>query len=284
MNNIMRSIWKGSISFGLVTIPIAVFPATTSREKISFNMLRRSDLSPIRFKRVAEVDGKEVAWEEIVKGYQYEKGKYVVFEEKDFEAVELESTSTVSIQDFVDEAQIDPIYFHTAYYLEPQKGGNAAYSLLRDVMAETGKVGIAKVAMRSREHLAAVKSHGALLVMELMHFAQEIAPADEVKVTAEKPVGAREKEMAKALLNQMTTDWEPDRYKDEYADAMMKLIEQKMKAGGKEVAGTKQPGQKATNVIDLVQVLQESLAATGKAKPAATAKKKKRSASHTRAA
>ena len=281
----MRSIWKGSISFGLVTIPIAVFPATSSREKISFNMLRKGDLSPIKFKRVAEADGKEVPWDQIVKGYQYEKGKYVIFEEKDFEAVELESTNTVSIQDFVDADQIDTIYYDTPYYLEPQKGGNAAYSLLRDVMAETGKVGIAKVAIRNREHLAAVKAHGALLVMELMHFAQEIAPADEIKVTAEKPVGSREKEMAKALLNQMTTDWEPAKYKDEYADAVMKLIEQKIKAGGKEVRGKKESGQRATNVIDLVQVLQDSLQATGKSKSAtAGAKKKKRTASHTRAA
>lgn len=280
----MRSIWKGSISFGLVTIPIAVYPATSSREKISFNMLRKSDLSPIRFKRVAETDGKEVPWEDIVKGYQYEKGKYVIFEEKDFEAVELESTDTISIQDFVDLNQINPIYFHTPYYLEPQKGGNAAYSLLRDVLAETGKVGIAKVAMRNREHLAAVKAQGQLLVMELMHFAQEIAPADEIKVTAEKPVGNREKEMAKTLLNQMSSDWEPERYKDEYANAAMKLIEQKVQAGGKKIAGAKPQTHRATNVIDLVQVLQESLAAAGKGKTAAPARKKKRTARHTRAA
>jgi DNA end-binding protein Ku len=269
----------------LVTIPIAVFPATSSREKVSFNMLRKGDLSPIKFKRVAEADGKEVPWDQIVKGYQYEKGKYVIFEEKDFEQIELESTNTISIQDFVDADQIDPIYFHTPYFLEPQKGGNAAYSLLRDVLAETGKVGIAKVALRNREHLAAVKAYGAVMVMELMHFAQEIASADEIKVTAEKPVGSREKEMAKALLNQMTTEWEPARYKDEYADAMMKLIEQKIKAGGKESTGPKQPSQRATNVIDLAQVLQDSLQATGKSKStAAAAKKKKRTPSHTRAA
>jgi len=277
----MRSIWKGSISFGLVTIPIAVFPATSSREKVSFNMLRKRDLSPIRFKRVAEVDGKEVPWEQIVKGYKYEKGKYVVLEEKDFDAVELESTNTIAIQDFVDQDQIDPIYFHTPYYLEPQKGGNAAYSLLRDVLAETNKVGIAKVAMRNREHLAAVKPYGAVLVMELMHFAQEISPADEIKVTAEKPLGSREKEMAKSLLNQMTSDWDPARYKDDYANALKKLIHQKIKAGGKEVPGKKATSHRATNVIDLVQVLQESLQATGKAKPVKVsgAKKKKKTAS-----
>lgn len=279
----MRTIWKGSISFGLVTIPIAVYPATSSSEKISFNMLRKGDLSPIKFKRVAETDGKEVPWDQIVKGYQYEKGKYVTFEDKDFEAVELESTDSISIQDFVDMDQIDPVYFHTPYYLEPMKGGDSAYALLRDVLAETGKVGIAKVALRNREHLAAVKAQGQLLVMELMHFAQEIAPADSIKVPAAKAVGAREKEMAKTLVNQMSSEWEPERYKDEYANAVMKLIDQKVKAGGKEVAAHKSQGKTATNVIDLMKVLEDSLKSSGKSKPAA-AGKKKRTAAHTRAA
>jgi DNA end-binding protein Ku len=279
----MRTIWKGSISFGLVTIPIAVYPATSSSEKISFNMLRKGDLSPIKFKRVAEADGKEVPWDQIVKGYQFEKGKYVTFEDKDFEAVELESTDSISIQDFVDMDQIDPVYFHTPYYLEPMKGGDSAYALLRDVLAETGKVGIAKVALRNREHLAAVKAQGQLLVMELMHFAQEIAPADSIKVPAAKAVGAREKEMAKTLVNQMSSEWEPERYKDEYANAMMKLIDQKVKAGGKEVAAHKSQGKTATNVIDLMKVLEDSLKSSGKSKPAA-AGKKKRTAAHTRAA
>ncbi len=261
----MRPIWKGSISFGLVTIPIAVLPATSSSEKISFKMLRKTDLSPIRYKRVAEVDGKEVAWEEIVKGYEYEKDKYVVFEDKDFDAVELASTDTVAIQDFVDLDQIDPVYFHTPYYLEPMKGGAGAYALLRDVLAETEKVGIAKVAMRNREHLAAVKPAGDLLVMELMHFAHEITPADAIKIPAEKKIGAREKDMAKALIGQMATDWEPERYKDEYAEAVMKLVDEKIKAGGKEIPGQKKHAvASATNVVDLVKVLQESLAATGK--------------------
>ncbi len=279
----MRSIWKGSITFGLVTIPIAVYPATSSTEKISFNMLRKSDLSPIRFKRVAEADGREVPWDQIVKGYQYEKGKYVVMDEKDFEAVELESTSTISIQDFVDVKQINPIYFHTPYYLEPMKGGEGAYVLLRDVLAETQKVGVAKVAMRNREHLAAVKANGSLLVMELMHFAQEISPAEGIRVPPQKAVGAREKEMAKTLLEQLTTEWEPERYHDDYAAALTKLIEQKIKAGGKGLTGQKPRTAAATNVIDLAKVLQESLAAAGKSKPAAP-RKKKRNASHTRAA
>ena len=282
----MRPIWKGSISFGLVTIPTVVFSATSATEKVSFRMLRKSDLSPIRYKRVAEVDGKEVPWEQIVKGYEYEKGKFVVFDDKDFDSVELESTDTIAIQDFVELAQINPIYFNTPYYLEPMKGGAGAYALLRDVLADTGKVGIAKVTMRSREHLAAIKANGTLLVMELMHFSHEIAPAEAIKVPAEKKTGARELTMAKTLIEQMTSEWDPERYKDEYTTALMKLIDQKIKAGGKEIPGHKKKAPAATNVVDLVKVLQESLSAAGKsAKPAArTTKTRKRTAARKRAA
>lgn len=281
----MRPIWKGSISFGLVTIPISVFSATSSSEKISFKMLRKSDLSPIRYKRVAEVDNKEVPWGEIVKGYEYEKGKFVVFEDKDFDAVELASTDTIAIQDFVELDEINPIFFHTPYYLEPMKGGTGAYALLRDVLAETGKVGIAKVAMRNREHLAAVKANGSLLVMELMHFAHEISPAEAIKVPEDRKIGAREKEMAKTLVDQMSGEWQPERYSDDYAAAVKKLVDEKVKAGGKEIPGQKKTAAPATNVVDLVKVLQESLAATGKstgAAPRKAAKTKKKG--HKRAA
>jgi DNA end-binding protein Ku len=274
----MRPIWKGSISFGLVTIPIAVLPATSSSEKISFKMLRKGDLSPIRYKRIAETDGKEVPWDQIVKGYEYEKDKYVVFEDKDFDAVELTSTDTIAIQDFVELDEINPIFFHTPYYLEPMKGGAGAYALLRDVLSDTGKVGIAKVTMRNREHLAAVKANGTLLVMELMHFAHEIAPAEAVKVPEDKKIGAREKEMARTLVDQMTAKWNPEQYKDEYAEAVMKLVHDKVEAGGKEIPGHKKHAPAATNVVDLVKVLQESLAATGKS--GGTATKSKSSHTH----
>lgn len=274
----MRPIWKGAISFGLVTIPVQVLPATSAAEKISFRMLRQSDLSPIRFKRVAEVDGKEVPWEEIVKGYEYDKGKFVVFTEEDFDRVELDSVDSIAIQQFVELAQINPIFFDKPYYVEPLKGGGPAYALLRDVLAETGKVGIAKVAMRGRQHLAALKPNGPLLVLELMHFAKEIAPADGVKYPETK-AGAREKEMAKTLVEQMSGEWDPEAYTDEYTDAVMKLIEKKIAAGGKEVpAGTKRQAPAATNVIDLVAVLQESLNQTGKSARAPKRQPPKRAA------
>lgn len=259
----MRPIWKGSISFGLVTIPVALLTATR-REELKFRMLRDEDLSPINYKRVAEVDGKDVPWDHIVKGYEYEKGKFVVLKDADFEKVELDGSDAITIQDFVDLAGINPIHFYKPYYLEPMKGGAAAYGLLRTVLADTGKVGIAKVVIRNRQHLAALKANGNLLVLELMHFAEEIVPAEMVKVPAEKSIGTRELEMARALVDQMSSEWEPTKYEDEYAAAMMKLIEKKIELGGKELPGTKRPAAAATNVVDLVAVLQKSLSDAAK--------------------
>src|SRR6201989_448917 len=169
----MRSMWNGSISFGLVTIPVALYPATR-RDELSFKLLRKSDQSPVNYKRVAQADGKEVSWDDIVKGYEYEKGKFVVLKDDDFKRIDLEATDTIDIVDFVDLAEINPVYFHRPYYLEPQKGGAAAYNLLRQVLAETNKAGIAKVIIRTRQHLAGVKANGNLLVLELMRFADEL--------------------------------------------------------------------------------------------------------------
>lgn len=279
-----RPIWKGSISFGLVTIPVQVLPATSATEKISFRMLRKSDLSPIKYKRVAEVDSEEVPWDQIVKGYEYEKGKFVVFDEADFDKVELASVDSIAIQEFVKLDEINPIFFDKPYYVEPLKGGAGAYGLLRDVLARTGKVGIGKVALRNRQHLAALKANGSLLVLELMHFANEIAPAESIKVPESK-LGARELEMARTLVDQMSGDWDPEQYTDEYADAVMKLIDQKIKAGGKEIPGRKREAPAATNVIDLVAVLQKSLQESGgKNRLAKSSAPAKRPVARTRAA
>lgn len=280
----MRPIWKGAISFGLVTIPVQVLPATSAAEKISFKMLRKKDLSPIKYKRVAETDGKEVPWEEIVKGYEYEKGKFVIFTDEDFDKVELESVDSIAIQEFVDLAEINPIFFDKPYYVEPLKGGGAAYALLRDVLSETGKVGIAKVAMRGKQHLAALKANGQLLALELLHFPQEIAPAEEIRVPEIKPLGSREKAMAKSLVEQMTGTWKPEQYADEYSDALMKLVDKKIAAGGKELpTSDKRSTPTATNVIDLMSVLEQSLKGGGK-KPTKTSAKSSKPAKQKRAA
>ena len=188
----MRAIWKGSISFGLVNIPIALYPATR-KEELKFRLLRAKDLSPVNYKRVAEKDGKEVPWGEIVKGYEYEKGKFVVLNEKDFQRVDLEATQTVDIQDFVDLDEIDPMYFYKPYYLEPQKGGDKAYVLLREALADGKKVGIAKVVIKTRQYLAGVKALKHALVLELMHFADELLDAEKLNVPKKLEVGKREK-------------------------------------------------------------------------------------------
>jgi DNA end-binding protein Ku len=273
----MRAIWKGSISFGLVNIPVAL--QTASRvEELKFRLLRGKDLSPVNYKRVAQVDGKEVSWNEIVKGYEYEKDKFVVLKDEDFKRVDLEATDTIDIVDFVDVEQINPMYFYKPYYLEPQKGGAGAYELLRQVLFETKKVGISKVIIKTRQHLAAVKANSDLLIIELMRFADELVPAAAVKVPHEKKPSSRELTMAKTLVNQMTEKWDPKRYTDEYRSALMRLIDKKVASGGQELPTEGKKATKATNVIDLAAVLQQSLADAGKPKKGAPAKKARKAA------
>lgn len=255
----MRPIWKGAISFGLVNIPITLYPATR-REELRFHFLRKGDLSPINNKRVAEADGKEVAWEDIVRGYQYEKGKFIVLNDDDFSRVDVEATQTVDIQEFVEVEEINPMFFSKPYYMEPAKGGDKAYALLREVLRGTKRVGIAKVVIKTREHLAAVKAQGDALVLELMHFSEEIIGSDELHVPGETKIAKKEADMAKQLVESMTGKWEPAKYKDDYKEALMDVIEEKVAAGGKDVAKPKKSkGVKATNVIDLVAVLQKSI-------------------------
>ena len=253
-----RAIWKGSISFGLVNIPIALYPATR-REELKFRLLRKTDLSPVNYKRVAEKDGKEVSWDQIVKGYEYEKGKYVVLRDEDFQRVDLEATQTVDIQDFVDLEEIDPMFFYKPYYLEPQKGGDKAYALLRDALKDTNKVGVAKVVIKTRQYLAGVKPEDGALVLELMHFADELADPEKLHVPKKLEVGKREMNMAKSLIGSMTSKWQPEKYKDDYREALMDVIEEKVEAGGKEIEEKPRKAPKPTKVIDLVSVLQKSL-------------------------
>src|SRR4051812_49254168 len=251
----MRSIWKGSISFGLVYIPIAVYPATRE-EKLSFRQLRATDLSPIRYKKVAEVDAKEVTADQIVKGFEYERGQFIVMKEEDFAKVRIESTHSIDITDFVDLAQVDPKFFYKPYFLEPQKGGEKAYSLLHKALSGTGKIGIAKVVIASREYLAAVKPDGLFLVLELMHFASEVLTPEEL-TRPKTDLNDKELKMANALIESMSSEWQPDKYRDEYRDAVMEMIEQKAK--NKSLPAPAPAAPRATNVVDLVKVLQESI-------------------------
>src|SRR5205814_4437808 len=186
------------------------------------------------YKRVAEKDGREVAWDQIVKGYEYEKGKYVVLRDEDFQRVDLEATQTVDIQDFVDQKEIDPMFFYKPYYLEPQKGGDKAYALLRDALKDTNKVGVAKVVIKTSEYLAGVKPEDGALVLELMHFADELADPEKLQVQKKTEVGEREINMAKSLIDSMSSKWNPEKYKDDYREALMEVIEEKVEAGGQE--------------------------------------------------
>src|SRR6202171_4664183 len=226
----MRAIWKGRISFGLVNIPIALYPATR-KEELRFRLLRATDHSPVNYKRVAEVDGKEVPWDQIVKGYEYEKGKFVIIKDEDFARVDVEATQTVNIINFVSLDEVDPLLFYKPYYLEVGKGGDKAYVLLRDALVEFGKTAISLVVIRMRHHLAAIKPQKKGLMLELMHFPKELIDTSEFKEPVEKPAGKAEMEMAKQLIQSMTSEWKPEQYTDQYHEALEKMIEEKIEHG-----------------------------------------------------
>src|SRR5205809_2358660 len=251
----MRPTWKGSISFGLVYIPIAVYPATRE-EKLSFRQLRKSDLSPIKDEKVAEADVNEVPADQIVKGFEYERGRYIVLSDEDFEKVRIESTHSIDITDFVDLELVDPKFFYKPYFLEPQKGGEKAYALLHKALSGTGKIGIAKVVIANREYLAAVKPDGLFLVLELMHFASEVLTSEEL-TRPKTDLNDKELKMANALIESMSSEWQPEKYRDEYRDAVMEMIESKAK--NKQLPPAPAAAPRSTNVVDLVKVLQESL-------------------------
>jgi len=252
----MRAIWKGAISFGLVNIPISLFSATRKDEEITFRQLRRSDLSPIKYKRVAEADDKEVPWDQIVKGYEYQKDEFVVLSEDDLKSVDIESTQTVDIMNFVPIELVNPLLFYKPYYMECGKGGDKAYVLLRDALKESGKIAITKVVLKTRQHLAAIKPEQNGLMLELMHFPHEILDASEFKTPDASNVTKPEMKMALQLIDSMSTEWNPEDYKDEYRQALEAMIERKTKGGGKAVSVAQ---KKTTNVIDLAQVLQRSI-------------------------
>ena len=270
-----RAIWSGSISFGLLNVPIKLYSAV-SRKNVSFRELRESDGSRIRHKRVAEADGEEVPYEDIVKGYEVSPDQYVVVTRDELEEIDPKRTRAIEIQDFVDLEEIDPMFFYKPYYLEPQKGGDKAYALLRDALKDTRKVGVAKVVIKTRQYLAGVKPQDGALVLELMHFADELADPEKLHVPKTLEVGKREMTMAKSLIDSMKSKWNPEKYKDDYREALMEVIEEKVEAGGKEIEEKPRKAPKPTKVIDLVSVLQKSLeqsGAKGKSKGKSRAKK-----------
>ncbi len=276
----MAAIWKGALAFGLVNIPVELRTAVKSAEKVSFRQLDKKHLKPIRMERVSTVDDKVVEWDDIVKGYEISKGKFVVVDDKDFESAAVAMSRVLEMTDFVPAESIDPRYFDSPYFLVPREGGDKAYALLRDALAETGKVGIGTFAMRQRQHLAAVKPMGDALVLELMRFESELVDPDELKFpsTASVKVRPQEREMAVQLIENLSDEFDPSKYHDEYQDKLKAII--KAKAKGKTIAHEEFDEPENTKVIDLVSRLEASLAASkgGGAKKAATKRAAKKSA------
>ena len=252
----MAAIWKGTISFGLVSIPVELRSAVQS-DHISFRMLHAEDLSPVKYERVCERDGEPVPWGEIVKGYEYAKGKFVVLTDEDFRAAAPASSTTIDILDFVQGDEIDPRYFDTPYYLTPGKGGDKGYALLREAMRSTASVGIGKLTMRQKQHLAAIKATGDALMLETMRFANELVDATELSFPAAADVRPQELKMATQLITNLAERFDPERYTDDYRANLMRVIRAKMKGQKIEVEAPAEA--ESTKVIDLMARLQASL-------------------------
>jgi DNA end-binding protein Ku len=258
-----RAIWSGSISFGLLNVPVKLYSAV-SKQTVRFKELREGDGSRIRHKRVAESDGKEVPYEKIVKGYEYAPDQYVVLTREELAELEPQRSRAIEIQDFVDLDDIDPIYFEQPYYLGPDKGAERAYALLVQALKESRKVAVARFVLRNKEHLAAIRAMGDVLTLTTMRFHDEVnSPKDldgEVFEEAKpKKPEKRELEMAKQLIESLTSDFKPDQYRDEYREELLDLLERK--AAGKEVVSAPTEEPKPTKAPDLMAALEESLAA-----------------------
>jgi DNA end-binding protein Ku len=251
----MRPIWSGSISFGLVSVPVRMYSATESKE-LRFNFLDRRDMSPIGYEKVSKDSGKPVPPDEIVRGFEVQKGQYVPIEDEDLDRLDIELTHSIDICDFVDLEEIDPIYFRKAYYLLPQEGAEKPYRLLVKALEETGKVGIAKVVIRNKQHLAALRAYDGRLVLETMYYADEIRQPEAVDGNArlQKP----EVEMAKSLVENLSDKFKPEKYDDNYRKELLDVI--KAKAKGKELPEPKE--EEDGEVVDLMAALRESVERT----------------------
>jgi DNA end-binding protein Ku len=253
-----RSIWTGAISFGLVNVPVKLYSAV-SKKTVRFHQLHDKDGVRIQQKRVCPADGEEVSYEHIVKGYEITPEQYVIVEPAELEAIEPRKTKTIDIEDFVDLEQIDPIFYDHPYYLMPGTGAAKPYKLLVDAMEDAGKVGIARVVIRQKEQLVALRPTDGVLAMETMNFADEVIDPDKFdeKPDTEVKTTKRELDMAKQLIDSLSSDWQPDKYKDTYRERVLELIEQK--AEGKEIAV--QPVEEPQPVPDLMAALEASVKA-----------------------
>jgi DNA end-binding protein Ku len=255
-----RALWKGSISFGLVNIPIELHTAVRNHRP-KFRMLHAKDKSPVRFERVCIRDGHPVAWEDLIKGYEYAKGQFVVLSKEDFQAAAVEKTRTVDIIDFVKADEIDDRFFETPYYLVPAKGGERAYALLREAIRDSERIGIAKFILRDAQLLAAVEVIESAIVLTVMRFADELVDVKQFDLPADSGIRKPELDMAKALVNSLAAAWDPEKYTDEYRENLMKVIQAKMKGKKIHLEPSEEPRQ--AEVVDLMERLRRSLAQGG---------------------
>ena len=267
----MAAIWKGSITFGLVNIPVELKTAVRA-DHISFRLLHEEDLSPIKYERVCQADGEPVPWNEIVKGYEFEKGKFLVMTDEDFKTAALEQSKTIDILDFVKQEEIDPRFFESPYYLVPAKGGEKPYALLREAIRKSGAVGIGKIIIRQTQHLAAVKVIGDAMVLEIMRFASELVDPSEYSFPSRDAVRPQELQMAQQLIDNLAEPFDPSRYTDDYRANLMKVIKAKMK--GKKPKLEAPEDTHDSGVLDLMSRLRASLEEGSGKKGTVRAKKK----------
>ena len=251
----MRAIWNGMISFGLVNIPVRLFTAVKERP-FQFHFLHQKDQGRIRNQRVCEECNTEIEYKDLVRGYEYQKGRYAVLSSKDLNRITLESNKHIAITDFVSEREIDPMFFDKPYYLAPGRNGEKPYALLRDVLKNTHKVGIGKLVLHTHEHLGAIRTRGPLLVLELLRFADELRQPPAVKVPAARRAAAGELKIAEQLIDQLSARFDPRKYEDNYQEALLGLIKQKL--AGKPVS-TGAKSRTATSVVDIMTKLKASL-------------------------
>jgi len=269
-----HAFWKGSISFGLVEIPVTLTPATRSDE-LSFSLLDRKDFSPVGYKRYNKSSGRDVPWDEVVRGYEYEPDEYVVLSDEELRQANVEATQTIEILEFVKREEIDPLFFETPYYVAPLKRGSKSYALLRSALERSGRVGIARVVLRTRQRLAAVVVRDRVLTLDLLRYAHELRSAEDVEVPPKSGKGSgvteAEIKMAEQLIEGMSGTWDPERFHDEYRDDVMALVRKKVKSGKTHSIvepAAEEPRQKRSQVMDLIPLLKESLAKHAKRRSA----------------
>ena len=252
-----RAIWKGAINFGLVTIPVGLYTATENKTP-KFKQLRKTDHSPIRYKRVAEIDDEEVVWDDIVKGYEFEKDRYVVFTDEELAAANPEGNKLVDVIQFVDESEIDPMMYKSSYFLAPEKTGIKAYRILQEALAEKGRVGIAKVSIREKQQLATLRSSDGVIIMETMYWPDELRAAEFEELETEIEIRPEEVEMAATIIDNLTRPFEADDFHDRSRDIIKELASKKV--AGEEIVAVASP--EPTKVVDLLEALKASVEAT----------------------